>query len=92
MQSRLLRLEHRVKRVKNLLRSVLESVNMRRVRRPYGTFSICPSKQRLEVYSPDDLPPSYRATYWRPNNDAIKAALEKGEAVPGARWPMVRAT
>ena len=73
-------------RLKKRLKEAMEATGKTKIDTPRFKLSVAGNggKQPLIVDgSADDLPPQFRVVRHEPNKDAIRAALEAGQAVPG---------
>jgi len=73
-------------RLKRRLKEAMEATGKTKIDTPRFKLSVAGNggKQPLIVDgSADDLPPQFRVVRHEPNKDAIRAALEAGQAVPG---------
>jgi hypothetical protein len=74
-------------RLKERLRAFFESEGLDRFETPRFRFVIANNGGRVPVTldtSPENLPEGFRRVVFLPDTDAIRAALEAGETVPGA--------
>lgn len=75
------RADHRRK----LMAAVLEATGLRKMATPQGTVSVSPGRVSLALDEGFEPPQGYARTKIEPDKSAIKAALEAGETMPGAR-------
>ena len=66
------------------MRELLSAMDLRKVVRPGATLSIKAGGVSVVIDNPDDIPTQLRRP-GEPDKAAIKAQLEAGETVPGAR-------
>jgi hypothetical protein len=48
-------------------------------------FTLSPCEKRLEIYDERAIPEDFKMVVYQPDEDRIRAALEGGEIIPGAR-------
>ena len=73
-------------RLKTRLKEAMEATGKTKIDTPRFKLAVAANggKQSLAIDTPaDDLPPAFRVVRHEPNKDAIRAALESGQAVPG---------
>ena len=85
MQERLRRIEDRAEKKRELVASVMERADLRKLTEPDFTVSLRPTTPPLVVTAEAEIP----GTYWRPqarklDRRALIAALNAGQLVPGA--------
>lgn len=71
--------------LKKLIFELLSVARLKNVALPEATVSVTPGRNSVEVTDADELPQGYFALVRQPDKAAIKAALESGERIPGAR-------
>lgn len=76
--------ENRRDWLRRYLCATLTDAGMKGWKDPFYTITVMPGRKRLEVQNVSMLPDGYVLLVPQPQKDAIKAALEAGEAVPGA--------
>ena len=86
MRIRLARLEARAEKKREILLSVMERAEIKKIVEPDFTVSFAIGSPKVSVVSEDEIP----GAYWKeqaPKLDrlALAAALKSGEAIPGAR-------
>jgi len=86
MQARLGRLQYRAEKKRDLVTSVMERAEIRKITEPDFTVSLRPTPPALVVLAEDEIPEDY----WRPqpaklDRQGLLTALRTGEAIPGAR-------
>jgi hypothetical protein len=79
------RLDRAADVIKALMLDLMTHAGTGRVVLPEATISVTKGRTRLEVHTAADLPQGYVIMNPVPNNAAIKAALEAGDDIPGAR-------
>jgi hypothetical protein len=73
-------------RLKKRLKEAMEATGKTKIDTPRFKLSVAGNGGKAPLVidgSADDLPPQFRVVRHEPNKDAIRAALESGEAVPG---------
>ena len=73
-------------RLKRRLKEAMEATGKTKIDTPRFKLSVAGNGGKAPLVidgSADDLPPQFRVVRHEPNKDAIRAALESGEAVPG---------
>ncbi len=85
MQARLTRIEERARKKRDLVCSVMERADMRKLMEPDLTVSLRPSRAPLVVTDEEVIP----RDYWKPqapklDRQGLLAALSAGRDVPGA--------
>jgi tagatose-1,6-bisphosphate aldolase len=80
-EERIKRKKAKVERRREILRNMLEAVNLRKLERPLFTASIA-YHQKAIVTDENALPPEY--IRHAPDKIAINKALRNGDAIPGA--------
>lgn len=78
------RLEHRVKRLRELMRSVLQDSGLKNYRLATTTLSVRPGPRKVIVTNESELPDQYFRVQRTPDLTAIKEHIDQGIAVPGA--------
>jgi hypothetical protein len=78
------RFAERVAGYRGAIRLVLDAMGVRKAERPGATVSVSAGRVSVEVFAPADVPSQLRKP-GEPDKAAIKAALEAGEDIPGAR-------
>jgi hypothetical protein len=70
-----------------MMGKVLDAIGETKIQRPIGTISRTKARQSVEVYDEAEIPTQLLRTKItiEPDSAAIKAQLEAGETVPGAR-------
>lgn len=71
--------------LKKLIFELMDAGALRKVPLPEATISVSAGRNSVEIVDAGELPQGYFTTVRQPDKPAIKAALEKGEAIPGAR-------
>ena len=84
LQERLKRTEFRAERKRAMCQAAMETAGLTKLEGPECTVSVSARKPKLHVYDTDELPDAFIRTERKPDNTAIRSALEKGETVPGA--------
>lgn len=74
-----------VEGARDLLRSILQAGNIDKLPLPEATVSITKPRTKCVVDDVNELPQGYFVTERRAKTAEIKAALEAGEEIPGAR-------
>ena len=71
-----------------MMGKVLDAIGETKIQRPIGTISRTKARQSVEVYDGAEIPTQLLRTKItiEPDTAAIKAQLEAGETVPGARF------
>jgi hypothetical protein len=73
-------------RLKKRLKEAMEATGKTKIDTPRFKLSVAGNGGKAPLVidgSADDLPPQFRVVRHEPNKDAIRAALEAGQAVPG---------
>lgn len=71
-------------RIKGTMLELLRIANLDKLVLPEATLSVTKPRASVEVTDPDALPQGYFLIERKPMKAAIKAAIEAGEAIPGA--------
>jgi hypothetical protein len=79
------RFERREEVLRLLAKRLLDVADLAKWRTPEGSFSVIPGKPKADVYDEAAVPDSLCRIRREPDKTAIKAVLEGGEGVPGAR-------
>lgn len=85
LQERKARELRAVEGARDLLRSILQAGNIDKLSLPEATVSITKPRIKCIVDDVNELPQGYFVTERRAKTAEIKAALEAGEEIPGAR-------
>lgn len=78
------RFERKADGASALLKSLLIAADVDKVTLPEATVSITKPRTRVNITNVNDLPQGYFVTERRPKSADIKAALERGDEIPGA--------
>lgn len=70
--------------MKALVKSVMQAAMLDKLTLPEATLSITKPRTSVNVLNVDDLPQGYFKSVRQADKTAIKAALERGEKIPGA--------
>lgn len=82
---RISRFERQQKGYEALIKSVMLAADLPKIVLPEATVSITKPRTKVEILEVTDLPQGYFETERKPKTADIKAALERGEEIPGAR-------
>jgi hypothetical protein len=85
LETRKARLDRAAAGIKALMLDLMTHAGTGRVVLPEATISITKARQKLDVHNKADLPQGYFTMEPVPDNAAIRAALDAGEDIPGAR-------
>lgn len=78
------RMAERQKAIAKALGQVLDAAGQRKVTHPLGTVSRTSGRLSLRIMDEAEIPSQLTVTTTKPDNAAIKKAIEAGEAIPGA--------
>ncbi len=85
MQARLTRIEERARKKRDLVRTVMERADVRKLTEPDLTVSLRPSRAPLVVTDEEAIPEGYwKAQAPKLDRQGLLAALSAGRDVPGA--------
>lgn len=84
-QARRDRYEHRAEKRREAALKIMQAIGERKLERPEFTAFIRATPPAVVVDDPASLLTDYQRVKYEPDKAAIKAALEKGLGVPGAR-------
>jgi hypothetical protein len=79
------RLDEKQKALASSLGVILDATGQRKVAHPFGTVSRTNGRMSLVIEDEASIPSQLTKTTVAPDKGAIKAQLEAGETVPGAR-------
>lgn len=79
------RMEAHAKAVSGIAADVLDAMGERKVVLPIATLSRTKARTRMEITDETAIPSQLTVTTVKPDSAAIKAQLEAGETVPGAK-------
>lgn len=84
-RERIARFERRIETRKNAIVSLMDTAHITKLPLPEATVSLRTLGCRPKVTDADQLPDDFVTieTVRKPNNDAIKAAFDRGEQIPG---------
>ena len=68
-----------------MMGEVMDAIGEAKIQRPIGTISRTKARQSVEIYDENEIPSQLMRVKSAPDAAAIKAQLEAGETVPGAR-------
>lgn len=70
--------------MRDLIKSVMRAAALPKVMLPEATLSVTAGRTSVNVSNVEELPQGYFSTVRKADTQAIKAALERGETIPGA--------
>lgn len=79
------RFERKAEAAKSLIKSVMVAADIPKVTLPDATVSVTSARVIVEIDDLDAIPQGYAKFEKRADKAALKAALEAGEEIPGAR-------
>lgn len=79
------RFERKAEAAKSLIKSVMVAADIPKVTLPDATVSVTSARVIVEIDDLDAIPQGYAKFEKRADKTALKAALEAGEEIPGAR-------
>ena len=85
LSARVARLNRGADVINGLMLDLMTHAGTGRVVLPEATISVTKGRTRLEVHTAADLPQGYVMMQPVPDNAAIRAALDAGDDIPGAR-------
>lgn len=88
MNERKARFQRKSDAMKDLMQSIMETADLPKVMLPEATLSILSGRVSVNVIDANELPQGYYAIERKPDKKAIKAAMEKGDQIPGAELVM----
>jgi hypothetical protein len=77
------RFEHRIEARKNAIVSLMDCSRLTKLPLPEATVSVRTLQPRPKIVDEDAIPDAFKVPKMVPDKDAIDAALERGETVPG---------
>jgi len=84
LQGRKQRIDARIQRKREMCEQAMQEAELKRYEGPECTATLSERKPSLTVYAADELPETFLIMEPKADKTAIRSALEKGEAVPGA--------
>lgn len=78
------RFERQSEAGRKLILSLMEAAEQPKVMLPEATLSITAPREKLNIWSEEELPQGYFQLIRKPDSKAITAALKAGEDIPGA--------
>lgn len=82
------RYQRKADAMKALIQSIMESAGLHKLALPEATLSILSGRTSVNVTDVNELPQGFYSTERKADKKALKSALEKGEAIPGAELVM----
>lgn len=82
-QERIARFERRIESRRNAIISLMDTAQTTKLPLPEATVSLRTLKARPKVFDPDLLPDGFYSTVKKPDHEAIQAAFERGQPIPG---------
>jgi hypothetical protein len=82
-RERINRLENRIEARKNAVVSLMDCAQIAKLPLPEATVSVRTLQPRPKIVNEDEIPEAFKVPVLKPDKDAIDAALERGETVPG---------
>ncbi len=79
------RFDHKSASLKTAILQVMQAADLRKIVLPETTLSVRAGRQSLVIDDVEALPQGYYNLSRLPDKDAIRLALDAGEALPGAR-------
>lgn len=78
------RFERKSDAMRSLIRSVMQAASLDKLTLTEASLSIAKGRRSVNVVNVDDLPQGFFKTVRQADKTAIKSALERGDAIPGA--------
>jgi hypothetical protein len=82
-RERIARLEGRIEARKNAIVSLMDCAQLTKLPLPEATLSIRTLQPRTKIVDEDAVPQAFKVAVFKPDKDAIDAAIERGETIPG---------
>lgn len=77
------RLENRIEARKNAIVSLMDTATLTKLPLPEATVSIRTLQPRPKIVDEDAIPNAFKVPVLKPDKEAIDAAIERGETIPG---------
>jgi hypothetical protein len=77
------RMEHRIEARKKAIASLMDCARITKLPLPEATVSLRTLQPRPKIVDADQIPDAFKVPKMVPDKEAIDAALERGETVPG---------
>jgi len=78
------RYDRKAEAMKLLIKSIMEVGHLPKLALPQATLSLTDPRVVVNIINADDIPQGYVRIKREPDKTAIKAALERGDEIPGA--------
>lgn len=85
LSSRKARYERKADAMKSLIKRLMGAADLPKLELPEATISVTKGRVSVDVVDADQLPQGFYAIQRKPDSKAIKAAIEGGDDIPGAK-------